>query len=61
MANHQERNKRERRVQTFKLPIELIGRLGHYVVDRGVKERRSIEKSVIAEQAIDKFLEREGY
>ena len=60
MVTHRQHSKKERRVQTFKLPSELIGRLGHYIVDCGQKEGHRVEKSEIAEQALDEFLKDKG-
>lgn len=53
--------KGSRRPQTFKLSPGLIKRLGHYVVDRSSKDGHRIEKSEVAEQAIDEFLSKEGH
>ena len=57
----QQNDKGSRRTQTFKLSLDLITRLGHYVVDRARKDGRHVEKSEVAEQAIDRFLSSEGY
>lgn len=54
-------DKGARHPQTFKLSSDLIARLGHYVVDRSRKDGRRVEKSEVAEEAIDEFLTREGY
>jgi len=61
MAKQQKNGKNCRRTQTFKLHPELVARLGHYAVDRSLKEERRIEKSEVAEQALDKFLKEAGY
>ena len=61
MTTHPQRGKNSRLPQTVKLPAELIARLGHYIVDRGMQEGHHVEKSEIAEQALDKFLKEEGY
>jgi hypothetical protein len=61
MATQQQHDKNYRRTQTFKLHEELIARLGHYVVDRSIKEGHRIEKSEVAEQALDRFLKEEDY
>ena len=49
-------NKRIRESVTFKLPVDLVRRLGHYAVDY-----RPIEKSEVVEEALDKFLTDKGY
>jgi len=61
MATQQQHGKNSRRAQTLKLPTGLIARLGHYIVDRSMEEGHRIEKSDVAEQALDKFLKEEGY
>lgn len=40
----------------YKLPPNLIKRLGHYVVDHP-----PVEKSEVVEEALDKFLSDKGY
>lgn len=49
-------NKPVRQHRGYKLPPDLIKRLGHYVVDHP-----PIEKSEVVEDALDKFLSDKGY
>ena len=49
-------SKRVRQHRGYKLPPDLIKRLGHYVVDHP-----TVEKSEVVEKALDKFLTDEGY
>ena len=54
-------NKGARRPQTFKLPPELVARLGHYIVDCSCKDVRRVEKSEVVEESLDKLLTDKGY
>lgn len=49
-------DKRVREHRGYKLPLELIKRLGHYVVDHP-----PLEKSEVVEEALDKFLSDKDY
>ena len=49
-------NKSVREPRGYKLPLDLIRRLGHYVVDHP-----PVEKSEVVEEALDKFLSDKGY
>ena len=49
-------SKRVRQHRGYKLPPDLIKRLGHYVVDHP-----AVEKSEVVEEALDKFLTDNGY
>lgn len=49
-------NKRVREHRGYKLPPDLIKRLGHYVVDHP-----PVERSEVVEKALDKFLTDKGY
>lgn len=57
VKHHSKRsNKRVRENRGYKLPLELIRRLGHYVVDHS-----PLERSEVVEEALDKFLSDKGY
>lgn len=49
-------NKRAREHRGYKLPPDLIKRLGHYVVDHS-----PVERSEVVEEALEKFLNDKGY
>jgi len=55
------RQKNAKKSVTLKWPWDLDARLGHYVVDRSYKEHRNVERTEVAEKAVDEFLRKEGY
>ncbi len=54
-------NKDSMKPVNFKCSWELDARLGRYVTDRRLKERRHIDRSEVIRQVLDEFLSKNDY
>lgn len=54
-------NKDSMKLVNFRCPWELDARLGRYLADRRLNERRHIERSEIIRQALEEFLSKNDY
>lgn len=54
-------NKNTRVPASLRLSPGLIRRLEHYIADRRYEEQHRVERSEVAEEAMDKFLSDKGY
>jgi len=69
MDTHQEDQPQQKRsranedtkLANFRISWNLNARLDHYVADRKREERRNINRSEVAEQALDEFLTKRDY